>query len=174
MASMKEPSGPEIRTSNHALTQKQLEANGLLGSKARYCLLVGGARSGKTFLLVRAIVLRALKGQGSRHGIFRKAFNHCKQSIWYDTFPKVMLTCFPGVPLKENRQDWFWDFPNGSRVWIGGLDGKERTEKILGQEYATIYLNEASEITWGSVQMVKTRLAQVVPELRQKLYVDCN
>jgi hypothetical protein len=28
--------------------------------------------------------------------------------------------------------------PNGSEIWFSGLDDKERTEKILGQEYVTI------------------------------------
>jgi predicted phage terminase large subunit-like protein len=88
--------------------------------------------------------------------------------------PKVLKLCFPGLNVKANKQDYFWEFPNGSQIWIGGLDEKERTEKILGQEYVTIYLNEASQIGWNAVEMVKTRLAQVVPGLRQKLYVDCN
>lgn len=156
------------------LTAKQLEANDLLASPARYVLLVGGARSGKTFLLCRALAVRALKGEGGRHGIFRHAFNAVKTSIWHDTFPKMMRLCFPDVPYKANKQDYFWEFPNGSQVWIGGLDEKERTEKVLGQEYVTIYLNEASQIGWTTVETVKTRLAQVVPGLRQKLYVDCN
>lgn len=164
----------EIRTSEHSLTVKQWEAQTILSSPARYCLLVGGARSGKTFLICRALVLRALKGPGSRHGIFRKAFNHVKTSIWHDTMPKVLAKCFPGLPVRQNRQDWFWDFENGSQIWIGGLDEKERTEKILGQEYCSVYCNEASEIVWGSVEMLKTRLAQVIPGLRQKFYADCN
>lgn len=164
----------EIRTSDHSLTPKQWEAQELLSSASRYCLLVGGARSGKTFLICRALVLRALKGSGSRHGIFRKAFNHVKTAIWHDTMPKVLSLCFPGLAVKPNKQDWFWEFPNGSQIWIGGLDEKERTEKILGQEYVTIYLNEASEIVWSSVEMLTTRLAQVVPSLRQKFYADCN
>jgi PBSX family phage terminase large subunit len=163
-----------IRTSEHGLTEKQWEAQELLSSASRYCLLVGGARSGKTFLICRALALRALKAPEGRHGIFRKAFNHVKTSIWHDTFPKVMKLCFPGVPYKANKQDWFWEFPNGSQVWVGGLDEKERTEKILGQEYVSVYCNEASEIVWSSVEMLKTRLAQTVPSLRQKFYADCN
>lgn len=164
----------EIKTSEHRLTARQWEAQKLLASPARYCLLVGGARSGKTFLLCRALALRALKAEGGRHGIFRKAFNHVKTAIWHDTFPKMMELCFPGVPYRANKQDWFWEFPNGSQIWIGGLDEKERTEKILGQEYVTVYCNEASEIVWSSVEMLTTRLAQVVPGLRQKFYADCN
>jgi phage terminase large subunit-like protein len=54
--------------------------------------------------------------------------------------------------------------PNGSELWFGGLDDKERTEKILGQEYATIFLNECSQIPWSARGIAVTRLAQNVLE----------
>jgi hypothetical protein len=47
-----------------------------------------------------------------------------------------------------------------SQVWFGGLDEKERTEKILGQEYVTILLNEISQIPYASRNLAITRLAQ--------------
>lgn len=153
--------------------KRQIEACELLAVK-KYSLLYGGARSGKTFILVRNLILRALKAPGSRHLILRLRFNHCKQSIWYDTFPKVMHVCFPGLIAKGNKNDWFWEFPNGSQIWIGGLDEKERVEKILGKEYSTIYFNEASQISFKSYKVALTRLAQRIPELVNRVYLDCN
>lgn len=117
-----------------SLTAKQVEANDTLGS-ARHVMLFGGSRSGKTFLIVRAIVVRALKAPGSRHAVLRFRFNAVKASVVYDTFPKVMELCFPGVKYDLNKTDWFASLSNGSEIWFGGLDDKERTEKILGQEY---------------------------------------
>jgi predicted phage terminase large subunit-like protein len=156
------------------LTKKQQLANGLLGSAATHCMLYGGSRSGKTFTLVRALITRALAHK-SRHAILRYRFNHIKGSIIFDTLPKVMELCFPGVDqhCKLDRSDWFYRLPNGSEVWFGGLDDKERTEKILGQEYATLYLNECSQIPWASRNMAMTRLAQNTP-LRLKAYYDAN
>jgi phage terminase large subunit-like protein len=156
------------------LTARQLEANKLLASDKRHVMLYGGARSGKTFLLCRAIVIRALKAQGSRHLIARFRFNHVKQSIGFDTLPKVLALCFPDVTYRLDKSDWVFRFPNGSEIWLGGLDEKERTEKILGQEYATVYLNECSQIAESAVILVRTRLAQVVPGLDQRAYYDCN
>ncbi len=146
-------------------------------------MLFGGSRSGKTFLLVRNVVLRALKAPGSRHVVLRFRFNHVKASIVLDTFPKVMQTAFPGVPYTLDKTDWYAQFPNGSQVWFGGLDDKERTEKILGQEYATLYLNECSQIPQHSRDMAVTRLAQRVTQhiegresrdLKPRMYYDCN
>lgn len=145
-------------------------------SQAVHCGLGGGSRSGKTFLLVRAILLRALKSEGSRHAIFRFRFNAIKASIIYDTLPKVMKLCFPGLweRCNLNKTDWFLALPNGSEIWFGGLDDKERTEKVLGQEYATIYFNECSQIPFGSISLALSRLAQKTENLRLKAYYDFN
>ena len=156
------------------LNPGQRRATAVLRGQQRHTLLVGGARSGKTFLIVRAIVVRALKAEASRHAILRYRYNAVRASIWLDTLPKVMRTCFPGVGLKHSRQDGFVEFPNDAQIWFGGLDEKERVEKILGQEYATIYLNEASQIPYSSVLIARTRLAQVCNGLRQREYVDLN
>ena len=156
------------------LTADQEIANRLLGSASHHCMLYGGARSGKTFLIVRAIITRAL-AHVSRHAALRYRFNHIKGSLIYDPLPKVMDMCFPGVAehCHLDKSDWFYAFPNGSELWFGGLDDKERTEKILGQEYATLFLNECSQIPWSSRNMAMTRLAQKTP-LRLKAYYDCN
>ena len=81
----------------------------------------------------------------------RFRFNHVVNSVVYDTFPKVMKLCFPGVEYKLDKQSWFVKFQNGAEIWFGGLDDKERTEKILGMEFASIYLNESSQISWQPV-----------------------
>lgn len=168
------------------LTPKQREANRLLASSVRNIMLRGGSRSGKTFLLVRAIIQRAINAPASRHVIFRFRFNHAKTSIWADTLPKVLKLCFPTLRARFDKTDFYLDLPNGSQVWIAGLDDKERVEKILGAEYVTLYFNESSQIPWGSIEMAMSRLAQrceLAPEIaattgRQylalKAYFDCN
>jgi len=164
-------------------TQKQLEANVLLQGKAQHVMLFGGSRSGKTFWIVRVIVWRALSSPQSRHCILRFVLGHIKQSIVLDTFPKVMNLCFPGIKYDLNKSDLYASFPNGSEIWFGGLDEKDRVEKILGNEYATIYLNECSQIPWGSRNVALTRLAQLVTQkvkgrdpitLPLKMYYDEN
>jgi hypothetical protein len=168
------------------LTPKQREANRLLAGPASNIMLRGGSRSGKTFLLTRAIIQRGINAPGSRHAAFRFRFNHIKTSLWSDTMPKVMATCFPGVPHRFDKTDFYLELPGGSQFWIGGLDDKERVEKVLGQEYATLYFNESSQIPWGSIETAMSRLAQkceLHPEIAKaagrthlplKAYFDCN
>ena len=164
------------------LIPKQEEAIRLFSSEALYILLFGGSRSTKTFTIVRTIIIRALASAGSRHLIARFRFNHVKTSVVHDTFPKVMNLCFPGVRYNLDKSDWFVELPNGSQIWFGGLDDKERTEKILGNEYATIFLNECSQISYSSYLMLITRLAQVCSyerggierQMRLKMFLDEN
>lgn len=168
----------------HVPVAEQYFANGILHHN-----------SGKTFLLIRNIILRALKAPGSRHLIVRSRFNHLKASVMRDTFPKVMRTCFPQL-VKEDH--WFINMTEGfarvktgvdennlpvfSEIWFLGLDDKERMEKVLGMEFCTIYANEASQIAWQGVQILLTRLAQRVMQningtqvpLKLRFLFDCN
>ena len=161
----------------------------MLTSKATHLMLFGGSRSGKTFLFLRNIIMRALLAPGSRHAVLRFRLSHVKNSVVLDTLPKVVKLCFPELPSADamlNKTDWYAQLPNGSQIWFGGLDDKERTEKILGQEYVTIFLNECSQIGRGSVEIAQTRLAQHVmidakggdgaisKPLPPRMYYDCN
>lgn len=164
-------------------TAKQWEAQQILAGEAKHLMLFGGSRSGKTFLLVRNVVARALKAPNSRHVIFRFRFNALRASVINDTFPKVMRLVYPDVPYKLDKLDWFAKFPNGAEIWFGGLDEKERTEKILGMEFVTIMLNECSQISSESRNLTITRLAQSVDQiiegkeptpLKPRVYYDEN
>lgn len=165
------------------LTPRQLEAQEVLAGPATHCMLFGGSRSGKTFLLVRNIIMRALKAPNSRHAVLRFRFNAVKAAVVMDTFPKAMSLAFPGVDYELSKTDWYASFSNGSQIWFAGLDDKERTEKILGMEFATIYLNECSQIPQNSRDIAVTRLAQQVEQviegrpsvpLKPRMLYDCN
>jgi phage terminase large subunit-like protein len=164
------------------LTEKQESAQLILAGPATHILLEGGSRSGKTFLLTRNVAMRAIKAPKSRHAIFRFRFNAVKASIVLDTFPRVMELCFPNVDYDISKTDWFARMSGDSEIWFGGLDDKERTEKVLGQEHATIYLNEASQIPLESRNLAVTRLAQKVNQiidgkatpLKPRMYYDLN
>lgn len=153
-------------------TAKQHEATKLLAGPAKNIMLFGGSRSGKTFLLTHSLIIRASKVQ-SRHAILRQNFNHAKRSIWRDTLPKVLRLAFPSLRVKWNNTDFFITFANGSEIWIGGLDDKERTEKILGTEYSTMWFNECSQMDYSSVQLARTRLAEK-NDLIKRTYYDQN
>ena len=142
----------------------------------RHTMLYGGSRSGKTTIAIRNMILRGTK-TASKHLAVRRHFNHARRSLGYETIPKVARMCFPGLQIKENKSDSFWEIPaqggGTSQLWLGGTDDKERIEKVLGSEYSTIYANECSELPWEPIPLLWTRLAENVG-LPLRFYYDCN
>ena len=153
-------------------TAKQHQAVALMSDpEIRYLLLSGGSRSGKTFICCYALGVRALKAPNTRHLITRFHFRDVKNAVGRDTMPKVLKLI--DTPYTLDKTDWFFTLPNGSEIWLGGLDDNERVEKILGMEYATIYYNESSQTSYHAFTTAQTRLAQKC-DLINRAYVDCN
>ena len=153
-------------------TDKQKEAIAVLSSESKYVALFGGSRSGKSFIIIYSLIIRACK-EKSRHAIIRYRFNSVKRSIFQDTWPKVMNLCFPNLKVRYNKTDYIAYFPNGSEVHFVGMDEGPRTEKLLGLEFSTLYFNEASELDYSPVQMVLSRLAEK-NNLKKRVWLDFN
>jgi Terminase RNaseH-like domain/Phage terminase large subunit len=141
-------------------TIKQVKQAELVWSAARHILAYGGSRSAKTFGFCELTAERALVAPGSRHLVARLQNIDVRQAVMFDTWPKMMQFAFPDVPYKVDKRDQFVTMGDDSEVWFGGLDDKERVEKILGKEFATIYINEASQVAFNTVLTLRTRLAQ--------------
>lgn len=158
--------------------QRALDETLMVGK--RFCLIYGGSRSGKTALLCGCVQDRALFAPNSRHLIVRKEATSAKRAIVRDTFPKVWSLKYGDAAMPEWKdQEGYFQLPNGSQVWVGGINDEKAMERILGNEYATIYENEASEIQYPAHLLLRSRLAQVVPTVKgealsQRLYVDLN
>ena len=162
-----------------SLHPRQCELRDLAAGPARHILGYGGSRSGKTFAFCYFIAVRALSAPESRHLISRLHNVDVKQSVMMDTWPKMMRLAFPGVQTARNLTDQFVTLPNNSEVWFGGLDDADRVDKILGKEFATVYVNEASQVAFQSVVTLRSRLAQVATKtngrpLALKAYYDLN
>jgi len=157
-------------------TAGQLKQVEMMASDATHCMTYGGTGSAKTFGWCAVLANRAI-AVPSTHLIVRRHFKDCRQSIVVDpkaTFPAVMSLVFPGIPWGVNRSDWFITLPSRggeSTIWLGGLDDAERAEKVLGREYATILVNEASEFQdYNSIVTLRTRLRQKTLPRRKMLY----
>lgn len=161
------------------LTEKQRELVAAAAGPARHILAYGGSRSGKTLCFTYCVATRALMARESRHLIARLHNIDVRQSVMLDTWPKMMRMAYAGVPYEVNRSDQYATLGNGAEVWFGGLDDKDRVEKILGKEFATIYVNESSQVAYDTILTLRTRLAQNVMKtdgrrLPLKAYYDLN
>ena len=155
-------------------TRIQQKALALLKSGAKHILLFGGSRSGKTTVLVMAIIFRALKYAGSRHLICRYRAKDARSSVLRET-----LIPWLNYTVGKNRYTYLAHesmvtLYNGSEIWIGGLGDREQADKILGHEYNTIYFNEISQISYAAVTTAYSRLAMRVEGCRNLFIYDCN
>lgn len=136
----------------------------------------GGARSGKTFGIIRQQIARGIM-RTSRHLAARHRAKHARASLAMETIPQVFRVCFPGVRYTENRSDGIFYFPSRtggtSELWVGGIDDANRMEKILGKAFSDIFLNECSQVPWEAVSVLRTRLAEK-SGLPMRLYLDQN
>jgi predicted phage terminase large subunit-like protein len=164
------------------LNPGQVKALKLFASPARFCLLYGGSRSGKTFLTCWAIITRALRAPNSKHLIVRQEASSARSAIMRGnlaTLSVVIRTCFPGLTYTNNEVFGYLTLYNGAEIWVGGISDPKAMEKLLGNEYVSIFVNEASEVRWAAFTLLRSRLAQVVLDndgdvLPQKFYCDLN
>jgi phage terminase large subunit-like protein len=151
----------------------------LLTDGKRYCLVYGGSRSGKTFEVLGTVAERALLAPGSKHLVVRQEATAARRALVKGTWPEMIAARFPDARTKFNGEYGYFEMPNGSSVWVGGLNDEKAMERILGNEYSTIYVNEASEITYGAMLLLRTRLAAMATTIKgeplsQRMYVDLN
>lgn len=156
------------------LTNKQELGLRLLWQDYAEILFDGGSRAGKTFLILLYCLIICGKYAGIRCLLARFVFAHAKSSIWLQTLLPLLQDNKLGLNYIINHSDHIIKFDNGSEIWLGGLDNKERADKILGQEYAFIFLNEAVSFPQKIRDIVKTRLAQKIEGFKNKIVYDCN
>lgn len=146
--------------STFRLNSKQREALVYMTDRtARHTLLLGGARSGKTFLIVRGILLRCMLYPGSRHLSLRLHRTSAEKYLWKQTLQDVVKICFPDVGFVLNNSRLVLTCPNGSQYWFGGLDEGDKGEGLLGSDWNTIHYDEISEMPIPMVMKSRTRLS---------------
>ena len=144
-------------------TEAQRKALALLKSGAKHILLFGGSRSGKTTVLVMAVIYRAVRYAGSRHLICRLRAKDARSSVLRETLLPLLSNTIGNSNYSHNVHGDLITLFNGSEIWIGGLGDREQADKILGHEYNTIYFNEVSQLSYAAITTAQAaqRLAAV-------------
>lgn len=154
-------------------TKSQKKLFRLLNDPKKLDVLVrGGARSGKTRGIFEWLIMLCCYYPGINILVGRLHLVHAKASLWNDTVKKAMRGREAYADFSEGEMTIY--FLNGSKICIDGFDDKERVDKILGREYAIIYVNEASEVSYGTIEVLKSRLSQRIPGFQNKILYDMN
>lgn len=162
-------------------TEKQrLAAKMLHDANTPNILFDGGARSGKTESIVRFFATRAQQYPGSNQLMLRKVRRSAQFSLW-ESVVKHYRYYVPRDLYRVYNDDMVIVHANDSRVIVDGLDDSNRLENILGTEYITIFINEATQIGYGYINILKSRLAQKALHATiggfsapTKMIADCN
>ena len=162
-------------------TAKQKIASRLLHDPSVHSVLFhGGSRSGKTESICRFYSVRAFSYPESNQIVLRKIARSARMSVW-ESFRRHYSRHVPSSEYRAYDEEMTIYHRNGSIIRCDGLDDSARVENILGTEYITIFLNEATQLSYGFIGMLKTRLAQNCPHAADKsvvaatkLIADCN
>lgn len=143
------------------LNTKQKEALKTLTDKnKKYIKLWGGSRSGKTFQACRFTILRALRYPGSKHLIARYSYANLRKTLWIQELRPQLNTIQRAGHCHIRDHEGIVTFKNGSLLVLGGLE-PIRIDAVLAAEYATIFVTEANENKYESIQMLFTRLNDI-------------
>jgi len=134
-------------------------------------IIVGPAETGKTFGALSKLHALMWLFAGSQGVIIRKTYKSTIASV-VQTFTKKIILPDSGVTVYgKEKPEWF-DYPNGSRVWVGGMDS---SDKVLSSERDFIYVNQAEELELNDWEVLLTRATGRAGNAPYaQVFGDCN
>jgi len=112
---------------------------------------------------------------GNRGLILRKVLADFKLTTYLCLTEQVLKVALEVGMVKENKQDHFFQYSNGSRLYYGGLessgsDSLSERKKYFSGEYGVIALDEAREFTEQDFNELSTRLRHKLPNKQHPLF----
>lgn len=131
-------------------------------------VLSGPAETGKTRVALEKLDALLWKYPGAQAAMVRKQYSDMPGSCIQTYEKKVLGAWNPELNRDKGGFDQaltpvtkyggekpqFYDYPNGSRIWIGGLD---KPGKVLSSERDFIYVNQAEELELADWETLTTR-----------------
>lgn len=145
---------------------------GILDCKNIEAIVVGPAETGKTLALLVHLHKLAYQHPGAQFSIIRKKKTDLYGSV-IRTFTRDILNDYgQDVQVYGGSYPQWYDYPGGSRIWLGGLDDPGKT---LSSERDGIYVNQAEELNlrdWEYLTRCVTGRGAVMTDTF--LRGDCN
>lgn len=133
-------------------------------------IMAGPAETGKTFGGLHKLDTLLWKYPGSQAAIVRKTYKSCVGSVC-QTYERKVANMKAVQVLGGTRPERY-QYPNGSTIWIGGMDNPD---KVLSSERDFIYVNQAEELLEGDWETLNTRATGRAGNAPYALMMgDCN
>jgi phage terminase large subunit len=141
--------------------------------RAEEILLDGPAGTGKTRGAQEKLHLAAEKHAGMRGLMCRKTRESMTETVLVTFEEKVLPVGHPALKGSTRANRKSYQYPNGSKIVVGGLNEGETAGKIMSGEYDIILFCEATEFTPADWEKALSRLRNGMMPYRQ-LIGDCN
>lgn len=137
---LKAPTYPDIMKDAFPLQRQFIEDTNKL--KALFCT----RRSGKSLTAGMYLIKTAIERKATSSVYIGLTRDQAKRIVWTDVF-KALLTKYK-IDCKYNETELTITFPNGSIIYILGVDDSEaEKDKLLGKKYALAVIDEAASYT---------------------------
>ena len=131
----------------------------------------GPAETGKTVACILKAHAVAGSVAGAQGAIVRKAANSLVGSV-VKTYLRIIQPEKRGITVYGGEQPQRFIYPNGSVIWMGGMDNSSR---VLSSERDFIYVNQAEELTVNDWETLVTRCTgRGAVVAHAQLFGDCN
>ncbi len=149
-------------------------------------IIEGPAETGKTLVCLHKLDALAWKYPGFLGVIIRKTYKSMPTSVLQTYFLKVLGQLSkvsihqnkklpgpdPRVGIYGGTKPELYKYPNGSQVWVGGMD---IPDKVLSSEWDFIYVNQAEELSLGDWETLTTRATGRAGNIPYPQVIgDCN
>lgn len=135
-------------------------------------VLVGGSETGKTIATLNVLHKQCMRHPNAQAAIVRKVRADMDGTV-LQLFKENFVDPSGGeiIPYGGEKPE-FYIYPNGSRIWVGGMD---KPGKVLSGARDHVYVNQAEELTvedWETLSTRTTGRAGHVPV--SMLFGDAN
>lgn len=133
-------------------------------------ILSGPYETGKTWAALWRLDSEARANPKGQYAMVRKVRNDMDGTVLV-TWRKLIAMRGGAEPFGGEKVQWY-DYPNGARVWVGGLD---RPEKTLSGERDGIYVNQAEELDEQDWELLtRSTTGRGAVTTCPMLFGDCN
>lgn len=171
VAKPKEPWDPKKNPSGwNDISTLRGGARQMWASKDFMIVLAGPSETGKTWAALKKVNALLWKYPGAQWVMLRKTYSSCITTC-LQTYKRIIGENTPIKAYGGEKPEWF-DYPNGSRLWIGGLDN---LAKVLSGERDGYFINQGEELTLDEIETITTRATgrgSVMPYTQ--IVVDAN
>lgn len=137
----------------------------------REWMLAGPSETGKTWATLWRLDQELAATPGAQGALVRKLAVDIAPTVLV-TYRRVLALSRSGAqPFGGEKPEWY-DYPNGARLYIGGID---RPGRILSGERDYVYVNQAEELDVNDWETLTTRTTgRGAVTATPMLFGDCN